>query len=126
MHGGKGGKPSKCIWIDAYRMAYTQFLCDHNIPEYYIPAQHNTKSNARVALWQKESDDMAKSALQHAAEGQVPMPEALDDLMLRLHDGILAADIVRTLDAQYNNSLPTLSSQLPPSEYPNDSKCKVV
>ena len=73
MHGGEGSKPSKCIWIDAYRMAYAQFLCEHNIPEYYIPAQHNTKSNARVALWQKETDDMAKSTLQHAAEGQVPI-----------------------------------------------------
>ena len=60
MHGGEGGKPSKYIWIDAYRMAYAQFLCDHNIPEYYSPAQHNTKSNPRLALWQKETDDMAK------------------------------------------------------------------
>ena len=45
MHGGDGGNPSKCMWVDAYRMSYAQFLCRHGIPEFYIPAQHNTKSN---------------------------------------------------------------------------------
>ena len=39
--------------------------------------------------------------------------------MLCFHNGILAADIVRTLDAQYNSSLAA-------SEYPGDPKCKVV
>ena len=63
MHGGHGGKPSKCIRVDSYRMLYAQFLCRYGIPEFYIPAQHNTKSNTRVALWQKESDNTTKSAL---------------------------------------------------------------
>ena len=49
MHGGNGGTPSKCIWVDSYRMSYTQFLCKHGIPEFYIPARHNTKSSTRVA-----------------------------------------------------------------------------
>ena len=51
MHGGDGGKLSKCIWVDAYCMSYAQFLCRHGIPEVYIPAQHNTKSNTGAALW---------------------------------------------------------------------------
>ena len=99
MHGGDGGKLSKCISVDTHRMPYAQFLCRHRIAEFYIPAQHNTKSNTRVALWQKESDDTTKSALWHAAEGQVPMPEALDDMTLCLHNGVLVADTVRALDA---------------------------
>ena len=48
---------------------------------------------------QKESDDTAKSTLQHAAEGQIPMPETLDDMMMCLHNGVLVADMVRALDA---------------------------
>ena len=98
IHGGEGGKPSKCIWVDAYSMAYAQILCKHSIVEFYIPAQHKTKSNARVAMLQKESKDTAKLALEQPTEGQVPMPEALHDPMLCLHDAILAADILRTLD----------------------------
>ena len=119
MHGGDGGKPSKCIRVDTYRSAYARFLCRHSIPEFYIPAQHNTKSNTRVGLWRKESDDTAKSALQHAAEGQIPMPEAFDDMMLCLHNGAPVADIVHALDAQYNTTLTAKS-------YPGDTKCNVV
>ena len=48
-----------------------------------------------------------------------PMPDALDDTMLCLHNGILGVDIVRSLDAQGNSSLPAQS-------YPGDPKCKAV
>ena len=45
MHGG--GKPSKCVWVDAYRdtVSHAEFLCTYCITEFYIPAHHNTKSN---------------------------------------------------------------------------------
>ena len=73
---------------------HTRSCCRHGIPDLYIVAQHNTKSNTRVAFWQKESDDLAQSALQHAADCQIPMPKALDDTMFCLHNGILVAHIV--------------------------------
>ena len=104
---------------DTCHMSYAQFLCRHGIPEFYIPAQHSTKSNTRVALLQKESHDTTKSALQHAAKGQIPMPEALVDMMLCLHNGILVADIMRAVDAQYNSTLTARS-------HPGDTKCNVV
>ena len=47
------------------------------------------------------------------------MQEVLDDLMVCLHDGILADDIVRTLDVQCNRSLAA-------NGYPGDPKCNVV
>ena len=44
MHGGDGGKPSKCAWIDGYRLQYATFLSENHVQEFYIPAQHNAKS----------------------------------------------------------------------------------
>ena len=47
------------------------------------------------------------------------MSEAFDDTMLCLHNGILVADIIRALDAQYNSTLTARS-------YPGNTKCNVV
>ena len=119
MHGGDGGKPSKCAWIDGYRRQYATFLSENHVPEFYIPAQHNTKSKTQVALWQKDTDDTAKHALTNAIAGQVPMPESLDDTMLCFHHGTLAANVVHVLDEAYNSSLR-------PDFHLGDSKSKVI
>ena len=104
MQGGERGKSSKCVWIDAYHMKYASFLCMYHIPEFYILVHHNTKSKTQVALWQKESDDTAKSALVHAQEGQMPMLDSPDDTPPCFHHGVLVANIVCALEIQYNSN----------------------
>ena len=118
MHGGDGGKPSKCAWIDKYRLQYATFLCENQVPELYIPAQHNTKSKTQVALWQKDTDDTAKHALKNVITGQVPMPESLDNTMLCFHHGT-AANVVHVLDEAYNSSLR-------PDSHLGDPSCKII
>ena len=118
LHGGYCARPSAFIRITHVACLTHNLTCRYSTQEFYTPAHPNTKKNTRVAKRQKESDDTTKSTLQHAVKGQVPMPEALDETMLCLHNGMLVANIVRALDAQNNSSLTARS-------YPGDPKCKV-
>ena len=101
--GASGGSPSHCVWVEAIRRQYTSYLADGHIPEFYVPAQHDTHRQDLVASWQAEADRLAKAGLSLAQAHVVPLPTLLADLLMYC-EGHLVCNVVSTLDALYTRT----------------------
>ena len=97
-----GGKPSWCVWVDAVRLDYASFLTDGPVPEFFVPAQHDTLRVDLVASWQAEADRLAKAGLLLARPFTVPLPSLLSNLYLWLDGSHLVCDVVSALDTKYS------------------------
>ena len=78
--GADGGRPSPWAWIDKIRLKYAEFASQHDVPEYYIPTQHDTGNSHWLAGWQSIADVLAKAALRTAGRMTLPfknLPEGM-------------------------------------------------
>ena len=80
--GATSGTPSHCMWKDTIRRQYASYLAEGQIPEFYIPTQHDTHCQDMVASWQAGADKLAKAGLSRAQAHVVPLPTLLANLHL--------------------------------------------
>ena len=72
--GSRGGKPSRCVWVDALRLDYASFLAYGPVPKCFVLAHHDTLRVDLVNSWQAEADRLAKAGLLLARPFTVPLP----------------------------------------------------
>ena len=89
------------MWVDAIRKIYASFLPDGCVAEYYVPAQHDTRCQGAVALWQAKADRLAKAGLRLACPFAIHLCSHLPELYLLFLDGDLVCNAVHALDDLY-------------------------
>ena len=96
--GEVGGRPSPCAWIDRIRLKYAEFVSRHDVPEYFMPAPHDTGDNQWLARWQSIADELAKAALQTARGMSAPFRRHLEGMALLFKSGTLVVHVTKGLD----------------------------
>ena len=96
--GEDGGRPSPCAWIDRIRLRYAEFVSSHDVPDFYIPAQHDSHDCLWLARWQSMADEMAKAALQTARRMTAPFRRHLEGIALLFKSGTLVVHVTKGLD----------------------------
>ena len=96
--GEDGGRPSPRSWIDRIRLRYAELVSSHDVPEYFIPAQHDSHDSHWLARWQSMADEHAKAALQTARRMTAPFSRNLEGMAVLFKSGTLAVHVTKGVD----------------------------
>ena len=96
--GEDGGRPSPCAWFDRIRLRYAEFVSSHDVPEYFIPAQHDSHDSYWLARWQSMADQLAKAALRTARRLTAPFRRHLEGMAPLFKSQTLVVHVTKGLD----------------------------
>ena len=96
--GEDGWCPSPCAWIDRIWLQYAEFPSSHDVPEYFIPAQHDSHDSHWLARWQSMADELPKAALRTAMRMTAPFRRYLEGMALLFKFGTLVVHVTKGLD----------------------------
>ena len=96
--GEDGGRPSPCAWSERVRLRYAEFVSSHDVPEYFIPAQHDSHDSHWLARCQGMADELATAALRTPRRMTAPFRRQLEGMALPFKSGTLVVHVTKGLD----------------------------